>query len=375
MDIHVIRKHGRFNLNARFTVPDHGITAIFGRSGSGKTTLIQCIAGVQRPDDGRIAIDDAVLFDRAGRIDVPIEQRGVGMVFQDARLFPHLNVLRNLRYGMERAHGRPHRVALGPVIELLGLDHLLDRKPARLSGGERQRVALGRALLSQPRVLLLDEPLAALDAQRKAEILPYLEKLRDEFSLPMLYVTHALDEVIRLCDTMVLLSDGDVKATGKITDILSRADLQPFVGRFEAGSVIDCTVASHDISFAMSTLTFDGGSLRIPLVNLPEGAPVRARIRTRDVSLALTEPQGISISNRLPCTIAGMRESDGPYMDIELALGQACHLRALITRESCARLQLREGLGVWALIKAVSMDKRSLGGGRPVASDDASSTR
>ena len=353
------KRLGEFELHADFEVPSRGITALFGHSGAGKTSIVHAMAGILRPDAGEIRVDDLAFFDSAARTDLPIERRRVGYVFQDSRLFPHLTVERNLRYGWRRAPV-PRALAMADVVEVLGIGHLLNRWPYGLSGGERQRVALGRALLSQPRLLLMDEPLASLDALRKAEILPYIERLRDEFALPIVYVSHSIDEVTRLSDHIVLVADGRTVASGPLVEIMSSPDFAPYVGRFEAGAVLECEVAAHDARLLLTTLTFADGRLRVPLVDLPVGRHVRARLRARDVSLALTEPTDISITNHLKGAVVSLVVRDGPFVDVVVDLGQT-RLRSLITRESCERLRLDVGNTVWALIKTVALDSRSVG--------------
>ncbi len=360
IDVSISKRLGSFSVRAAFAVPDRGVTALFGRSGSGKTTIVNLIAGIARPDGGHIRIGSRVYFDAERGVDVPVERRRIGYVFQDSRLFPHLTVKRNLRYGLERSPAGERPIAFDPVVEVLGIRGLLNRRPHGLSGGERQRVALGRALLAQPRLLLMDEPLAALDAPRKAEILPYIERLRDEFDTPILYVSHSLDEVIRLADTLVVVSEGEVAACGELTEIMSRADLQHLLGRFETGSVLDCSVKRHDLVYQLTTLAFADGELRVPLIDVPEGARVRARVRARDVSLSRTRTDEISISNRLPGVVSGVIARDGPYLDVTVSLGTAT-IRALITGESWERLGLQVGQPIWVLVKAVALDSRSVG--------------
>ncbi|GAB4068134.1 molybdenum ABC transporter ATP-binding protein [Ancylobacter sonchi] len=347
-----------FSLASAFTAPGAGVTALFGRSGAGKTTIIQAVAGVVRPDRGRIVVDGETYFDSAGGIDVPIERRRAGYVFQDARLFPHMSVERNLRYGQRRARGADAGIGFDAVVELLGIGHLLGRRPHTLSGGEKQRVAIGRALLSQPRLLLMDEPLAALDAARKAEILPYLERLRDEMKLPILYVSHSLEEVLRLSDRVVALKDGQQIAEGSVAEVMSRTDMQPVIGRFDIGTVLDCTVARHDAAYDLSTLAFPGGELRVPRVEAPLGGAVRARVRARDVAIALAQPVDVSVSNLLPAVVEAITPGEGPYADVALLTG-ATRLAASVTRESVTRLGLVPGQAVWAMIKTVAVDSRS----------------
>jgi len=357
IDISLARPDG-FALEAAFTAPSSGVTALFGRSGAGKSTIINAVAGVVRPDRGRIVVEGENFFDSARGIDLSIERRQVGYVFQDARLFPHMSVERNLRYGESRVRGRERAIGFDAVVELLGIGHLLARRPHTLSGGERQRVAVGRALLAQPRLLLMDEPLAALDAARKAEILPYLERLRDEMGLPILYVSHALEEVLRLADLVVALSGGRQIAAGPVAEVMSDPQMLPIVGRFDLGTLLECTVARHDEAYGLSTLSFFGGELRVPQVDLAVGARARARVRARDVALALTRPQDVSVSNVYPGTVREIRLLDGPYADVMVEVG-AGRLAAMITRESVARLGLREGLAVWAMVKSVAIDSRT----------------
>ncbi len=353
------RKLGALDLQADVTLPSRGVSALFGRSGAGKSSLINAVAGIVRPDHGRIRVGERVFYDHDSGTDLPIEARGIGYVFQDARLFPHLSVAGNLRYGLKRARGT-HAVGWDSVVEVLGLEHLLDRRPWNLSGGERQRVAIGRALLRQPTLLLMDEPLASLDAPRKAEVLPYIERLAREFALPVLYVSHSIEEVTRLADHLVIVSEGRTVASGELSDIMSRPEHAPLIGRYEAGSVLDCTVLQHNDDYALTTLRFADGQLRVPRIDLDPGAPVRVRIRARDVALALSRPMDVSIVNKLPGRVLQIVPRDGPYADVIVDLGSRT-LRALITRESCDRLGLQPGTPVWTMVKSVALDSRSVG--------------
>ena len=360
IDVSIRRRLGSFAVDASFTAPTRGVTALFGRSGAGKTTIINLMAGILVPDAGHIRVDGEVFFDSTTRVSLPAERRHVGFVFQDSRLFPHLTVEGNLRYGLARTVPADRRITFDTVVDVLGVGDLLARRPVTLSGGERQRVALGRALLAQPRLLLMDEPLASLDAPRKAEILPYIERLRDEFGLPMIYVSHSLDEVIRLADHLLVVSDGSIAASGPLTEVVTRLDLQPLLGRFEAGAVVDCTVVAHDHTYLLTTLGFADGQLRVPLVDRPVGAKVRARLRARDVAIALTDPPGLSITNRLSGTISALAVRDGVFVDVAIDLGSTT-IRALVSRESHDRLGLAVGRDVLALIKTVALDSRSVG--------------
>jgi molybdate transport system ATP-binding protein len=362
IEIDVEKCLGDFRLNARFAAPASGITALFGRSGAGKTTIVNMLAGLVRPDRGRIAIGGETLFSTEDGIDVPPERRRLGYVFQEGRLFPHYSVRGNLAYGVRRAVAHP-TIGFDTVVALLGLGPLLDRRPGDLSGGEKQRVAVGRALLAAPRLVLMDEPLASLDQPRKAEILPFIERLRDELRLPVIYVSHAMQEVVRLADTLVLLSEGRVAAVGPVEELTSRLDLRPLTGRYEAGAVIRAAVAAHDAD-GLSEIAFPGGRLRVSHVPLPLGTPVRLRIRARDVALATTRPSGISIRNIFAARIVEIAPDRGPLVDIKLDIGtpqQPVALWARITRRAAQDLGLAVGREVFALLKTVAVDRGSYG--------------
>ena len=360
IDVDVEERLGAFHLNVAFSA-DAPIVGLFGRSGSGKTSIVNAIAGIGRPTRGSIRINDHVLFDAARGINLPPEERRVGYVFQDSLLFPHLDVLANLTYG-ERLRATGDRfIARDRVIELLGLANLLHRKPRTLSGGEKQRVAVGRALLAQPRILLMDEPIAALDVARKVEILDYIERLRDELAIPIVYVSHSVTEITRLADTVVVLSEGKCIAVGDVEDVMGRSELRPAMGRYEAGSLVEARVVRYDPQSQLTILGFDGGELRVPFVKAAAGERVRVRIRARDVSLALTRPTGISILNVLPGRVAAV-SGDGsePVVDVDVAIGGA-RIVARVTRYSLRELDIVSGLDVFVLVKAVSFDQRSVG--------------
>ena len=359
LDVDIEQTLGTFQLNAAFASAAP-VIALFGRSGSGKTSIVNAIAGVTRPTRGRIAFDGHIFFDSAARQWMPPEHRRVGYVFQDGLLFPHLNVDRNLQYGRRNSDENSPAIDAGKVIELLGLASLLPRKPGTLSGGEKQRVAIGRALLAQPRLLLLDEPLASLDGDRKAEILTYIERLRDQFAIPIVLVSHALDEVVRLADAMVLIDAGRVTATGSVDEIMGRLDLSPATGRYEAGAVIETRVVSHDPIYDLTRLAFTGGELTVPHVEANVGERVRVRIRARDVSLATREPKDISIHNVLRGTLTEIRDEAGSIVDVRIVIGESA-LIARVTRQSIDRLCLKTGQPVFALVKAISLDRHSVG--------------
>ena len=360
LEVEAQHRLGRFRLDAAFA-SGPGLTALFGRSGAGKTSLVNVIAGLVQPEHGRVIVDGEVLLDTARAIFVPKHKRRIGYVFQEGRLFPHLSVRTNLLYGHRRIPARERAINLPEIVELLGIGHLLSRRPANLSGGEKQRVAFGRALLSNPRLLLLDEPLAALDAARKAEILPFIERLRDEIGLPIVYVSHDPAEVLRLADNILLLDQGRVAAEGPVSEVFSRPELQQLVGGEEAGAVLTATVVDHDEAYGLSRLTFgEDGSLIVPRIGAAIGSTIRVRIRARDVSIALARPEGLSIVNVLEGSVAAIADDGGTIVELQLQVG-AARLQARITRRSRDELKLAEGRRVYALVKAVSLDRRSVG--------------
>ncbi|MCX7356255.1 MAG: molybdenum ABC transporter ATP-binding protein [Alphaproteobacteria bacterium] len=356
LEVSVEKSLGGFALNAAFSC-GAGITALFGQSGSGKTSVINMIAGLLRPERGRITVDGRTLFDAAAKTNVPPHRRRIGYVFQDARLFPHLTVRQNLLYGRYFSPAEGRYATFDQVVELLGIAQLLDRRPVGLSGGEEQRVAIGRALLASPRILLMDEPLASLDDARKGEILPFIERLRDEMRLPILYVSHAMDEVARLADTMVLMANGSVVAVGSVEELSARADLPLLARRQEAGAVVHARVASHDARYGLSELHFDGGVLRVPRMEESVGAAVRLRIPARDVSLSIGKPGGTSVLNVLAGRVSTIALDDGPYAVVQIAVGPTA-LLARITRLSAEELDLHEGRDVYALVKSVALERR-----------------
>lgn len=336
-----------------------GITALFGRSGAGKSTIINAIAGLLRPDEGYLEVGSEVLMDTSRNIHTPPHQRRFGTVFQEARLFPHLSVAQNLDFGTRYAPAGTD-VPRDDVIDLLGLLRLLDRAPNTLSGGEKQRVALGRALLSAPRMLLMDEPLASLDSIRKLEILPYLEQLRDgPMGLPILYVSHAVDEITRLANTLVLLKDGRIAAQGPLRDVMADPAAVPLLGVREAGAVIEATVISH-AKDGLTRLQISAGMLDLPGVQAPVGARVRLRVMAQDVMLARVRPDGLSALNILPVTIRSIRQGDGPGAAIALDAGDDI-LLARITRRAVAALDLTQGAKIFAVLKATTVAPSSIG--------------
>ena len=346
-----------FALDTAFSAPP-GVTALFGRSGSGKTTIINAVAGLLRPDRALIAVDGVTLVDTSQGINLPPHRRRMGYVFQDARLFPHLSVRQNLLYGRWFAPSAGS-TSIDRIVELLGLGPLMSRRPGALSGGERQRVAIGRAILSNPRMLLLDEPLAALDEPRKAEILPYLERLRDDLQLPILYVSHAMAEVARLANTVVLIEAGRVSAAGPVAEILSDPARVTALGLREAGAILAATIAAQDPD-GLTRLDSPAGSIWLPCVAAPIGANLRIRILAQDVILALTRPNDLSALNILPATVRDIRQGDGPGALIRLDVGGSVIL-ARITRRSAEALSLAPGQQIFAILKAVSVAQENVG--------------
>ncbi len=340
-------------IDIAFEGPAPGVTVLFGPSGAGKSTVIACTAGLLRPDECRVAIDGEVLADTQSGVWLPPERRRIGVVFQDARLFPHMSVARNLQYGLRRAPAGPIR--FDDVVALLGIAALLGRRPHTLSGGERQRVAIGRALLAQPRLLLMDEPLASLDAERKSEILPYLARLKATLRLPILYVTHALDEVAQLADSVVLLEGGNVTGRGSLTEIAARADL-PLARRDDAAAVLHARVAEHDAHRALTRLTAGAASFWVPLLEAPPGTELRIRLPAREVILAGERPTAISVQNVIAGTVRKIVPEEARRSAIvEIALAEGA-LLARVTPDAVARLHLAPGAAVLALIKSTSIE-------------------
>lgn len=340
-------------LDVAFTASTPGTTALFGPSGSGKSTIAAAVAGLFRPETVRIALDGTTLADSGTGLFLRPERRRMGVVFQDARLFPHLSVANNLRYGLRRAPPGPIR--LDDVVELLGIGRLLQRRPHTLSGGERQRVAIGRALLSQPRLLVMDEPLAALDAARKAEILPYLARLRATLNLPILYITHALDEVARLADALVLVEAGRVLAAGTVHEIVALADL-PLAARDDAAAILPARVIAHDRCAQLTQLAVAGRVMLVPLLAAVTGAELRVRIPAREVILATEPPVGISVHNIIPGTIGRVLEDylvHAALVEVEL---EGMALLARVTPDTVRRLVLVEGKPVLALVKSMAIE-------------------
>ena len=355
MSILVDVRHAQGSFKLELAFESKGpLTAIFGASGSGKTTLVNVIAGLVTPQHARIEVDGSVLIDTAKAIAMPPHKRRIGYVFQDARLFPHLSVAGNLGFGEWFTPREERYASKAQILELLGIGHLLSRKPRDLSGGEKQRVAIGRALLASPRLLLMDEPLASLDQKRKDEIMPYLERLRDEIRIPIVYVSHSVAEVMRLASDIAVLSEGRLSAFGPTSEIAQRLDLIPVEERDEGGAIIDMQVAAYDAEFGMTRLASAAGEIFVPGSIGPPATPARLRIRARDVMLATSEPKNISALNILRGTVTAIGDAGPSAVNVTLDCGGSPVL-ARITRQSAAALGIRPGLAAYAVVKAVSV--------------------
>jgi len=342
-----------FSLDVDLTWPSTGVTVLFGHSGSGKTTLLRCIAGLEKAPKGYLEINGRIWQDSEQQIFLPTHKRPLGYVFQEANLFTHLSVLANLHYGLKRVKNNLGLIKLNQIIELLGIGHLLTRMPNNLSGGERQRVAIARALALNPEILLMDEPLASLDFKRKQEILPYLSRLHQQLDIPVVYVTHSQQEVAQLADTLVILEDGGILASGPLSETQSRLDL-PQAQEREAATVWQVTIAEHESDYHLTRVEFDGGTLSLTAVDADIGTELRVQIYARDVSITLTEPSATSILNVLPAVINQLTVGREHQAVVQLQLGQQL-LLAHITRKSLLLLDLQIGMSVFVQIKGTSI--------------------
>jgi molybdate transport system ATP-binding protein len=343
-------RHPSFRLDVDVEIPMHGITGVYGRSGAGKTSLLRCIAGLETPEKGRLVVAGEPWQDR--RTARPVHRREIGYVFQEPRLFDHLDVRANIEYGARRRRGGLVP-SLDAVVDLLGLEHLLGRKPVALSGGEAQRVAIARALLCAPRFVLMDEPLASLDQARKNEILPFLERLHAEWSIPVIYVSHNIDEICRLCDHLLVIEEGRVAAAGELQDVLMRTDLPVLSGQ-EAGAVIEGTVADYADEDKLLCLSTSAGELWVPGDERPPGSPLRLRVRANDVSLCRSRPQQSTILNILPATVEAIQHEAGASDLVRLRIGSD-RLLARVTRRSIREIGITEGDELFAQIKSVAV--------------------
>jgi len=354
LEIDAAQRFGSATIEVTLAAPTDGVLALFGPSGAGKTTILNWLAGLGRPDRGSIRLNGTTLFDRATGVNLPPEKRRVAYMFQDLRLFPHLNVRDNIRYGWRRAPAAERHIAEGTVLELLELERFQHRRIADLSGGEKQRVALARALLSAPRLLLLDEPLAALDEKRKAEILPFLERVRGSLSIPTIFVSHNVDEVVRLANRVAVIAQGKVRRVGTMFEVFADLGLGDILESSAAGAAIPAKVSVEDDGSGLSVLDFAGGQFRVPGAGRPAGTAINLRIRARDVALARNRVDGISILNQFQGRITDISSGDGPYADVLLDIGVPVWAR--ISRHSLKDLGLSIGQRAWCLVKAVSFD-------------------
>jgi len=350
--------YGDFSLDVDLTLPSTGVSVLFGHSGSGKTTLLRCIAGLEHAAQGYLEINGRVWQDSERKVFLPTYKRPLGYVFQEANLFSHLTVLANLHYGLKRIKNNLGLIKLNQTIDLLGIGHLLARMPSTLSGGERQRVAIARALALNPEILLMDEPLASLDFKRKQEILPYLSRLHQQLDIPVVYVTHSQQEVAQLADTLVILEEGRLLAAGPLAETQSRLDL-PLAQDREAATVWQVSIAEHEREFHLTRVTFDGGSLSLPLIDVPIATALRVQIYARDVSITLVKSSATSILNVLPAVISEITEGRDSQAVVQLLIGQQL-LLAHITRKSLSLLGLQIGMSVFVQIKGTSMINGSI---------------
>ncbi len=360
IDLQLDLARSDFDLSVDVQLPAHGITVIYGPSGCGKTTLLRCVAGLEPSAHGRVQVGHEVWQDDGRhvghRVHLPTHQRALGYVFQEASLFAHLDVAGNLAFGLQRNRNHVSSTVLQQAIALLGIGHLLKRRSHELSGGERQRVAIARALVTQPRLLLLDEPLAALDHARRQEVLPWLEKLRDDLNIPMLYVTHAVDEVARLADTLVVMHAGRIQAKGPVAEVLTQADLPGVVGD-DAGALLTGMVLRIDARWHLAQVGFSGGTMWVRDSHLQLGQTVRLRVLASDVSVTLSEATQTSIQNHLPCVVEAISPDTHPSQNLlRLRCGDAV-LLARITARGVHDLGLHAGLHVWAQVKSVALVK------------------
>ena len=365
LTVAVQKRRARFTLDAQFDLPTPGVVTLFGRSGCGKSTLVNIIAGLLDADRGRVALGEDVLLDTELGINVPPEGRRIGYVFQDARLFPHLRVAANLQYGAKRARAQRY-VSFDDVAALLDLGLLMDRRVHRLSGGERQRVAIGRALLSQPRLLLLDEPLASLDTARREEVLPYLETLRDQLAIPIVYVSHNFDEILRLATHIVLLESGQTVAQGGVGEMSLNPQIRAIIGADAVGAIIDGTVLGVDASSGLTRVQVGTGELMVQAAHVAIGAKLRVQLLARDLIVATQSPQYLSVRNSLAGVVTTVANDDANSDLIGIDIG-GTGIMARVTKAATRELSIAPGLRVWALVKAASLRARPISNASPDA--------
>jgi len=345
-----------FHLNVEMDVPMSGITAIFGPSGSGKTTLLRCLAGLERAPTGLLQVGDGIWQDETIGLFRPLYNRPIGYVFQEPRLFPHYNVRANLLYGYKRIPMEERRIVMEQVVEILGIGHLLERRIHKLSGGEQQRVAIGRALLTSPKLLLLDEPLASLDIQRKQELLPFMCRLHEELRIPVLYVSHAVGEILQLADRVVLLQEGHIVGVGTVNEVFTSLTFRGQFGAHRIGAILEAPVAAHEAEYGLTRLEFKGQFLFVPLQAVAVGQVMRVHILSSDVSVVIGRTGcPTSVLNVLEATIIEIREMDQASVDVRLDIGAP--IVASITRKSLIALGLKPGQRVFAHIKAVALNE------------------
>ncbi len=359
LSVQITHAFSGFTIEAAFDAPA-GVTVLFGPSGSGKTSVIRAVAGLLTPDQGQVKLDGETLLDTRNGRSKPVYKRSIGYIFQEDRLFPHMTVKRNLAYGARFA-GDGTDAGFDRIVEMLGIGHLLERRPAGLSGGERQRVAIGRALLARPRLLLADEPLASLDEPRKAEILPYFERLRDEVDIPVLYVTHSVAELARLATTVVVMQGGRVVQQGPVGEVMSEPAVMGMgAGIRAAGAPLRARVTRH-LDDGLTELDAAGTPLFLPQIDRAEGTQVRLRVAAHDVILSRERPVGLSALNILPGTVTSVRPGEGPGTLVSLST-PAGNLLARITQRSAKALELAQGVSCHAVIKTVAIAPEDIGG-------------
>ncbi|WP_375749885.1 molybdenum ABC transporter ATP-binding protein ModC [Vibrio sp. HN007] len=362
IDLSIKHALGEMLLDIDVELPSKGITAIFGRSGSGKTSVINVVSGLINPDSGKIVVGDNLIFDSSNKVNIPIERRNIGYVFQDARLFPHYSVKGNLLYGVK---GELDKISFNHIVELLHLEHLLERYPSDLSGGEKQRVAIARALLSSPQLLLMDEPLASLDLPRKKEVMPFLEKLSREIKVPILYVTHSLNEILRLADHILLIDQGRVVANGPLEDIWGSDAMKPWQSFSERSTLLEGTICSHHEKYSLTQVRLSKeASLWVQKIDEEIGSKIRMQVRSNDVSVTTTKPENTSIRNVIPATVTSIQEVKNQHGNQSIALnldiGSDCHLEATITQWAMDELKLVPDMNVYLQIKGVSVTQKDM---------------